>query len=68
MSMSVKGEIWTQRQMYTQGRHHMKRQTEIWGDTSTSQGIPKIANKLPEAKGRDLGHMLPHSYRRNQPC
>lgn len=38
-------------QICTQGGHHMKMKTDI-GDASTSEGVPKVTSKLPEA-GRD---------------
>ena len=33
------------------GRTRCEDKDRDWGDASTSQGTPKIANKLPEARG-----------------
>ena len=34
------------------------------GDTSPSQGMPKIANKLPEADGRGMNGLSLKAFRR----
>lgn len=51
---------------YTLGEHHMKVKTKM-GVASTSQEMPEMAPKPPEAQ-ESMEQTLPHSLRRNQPC
>lgn len=38
------------------------------GDASTTQGTPKISNKLPEGRGHSWNGFFLTGLRRNQPC
>lgn len=41
---------------------------EDWGDASTSQELPKIANKASEARGETWNRSVLTALSRNQPC
>ena len=43
------------------GRTPGKDEDRDQGDTSASEGVPRMARKPPEAKGEDWNKMLPHS-------
>ena len=55
------------------GHRHIGRRTPCegegrdWGDASTSQGTPKIASKLSEARGETRNRFSFEAHRRNQP-
>lgn len=46
-----KEETWTQTDMHTEGMPREKKDGD-WGEATTSQGLPKIASKPPEAGER----------------
>lgn len=59
----MKRGIWTKR--HIQGQCHLKMKAE-WGDGSRSQGTPKSASKLLEARGEVWKRFVLMSLRRKQ--
>lgn len=49
------------------GRRPCEDNGREWSDVSTCQGMPKIASKVPEARG-ETWNSLSHGPHRKQPC